>query len=98
MLQVRVPLDSGDTLVAEAGGDLIYKEIFVGVEKPDGTWIDLAVIGEGYHYACQDYGEEARVSLPPVIPNKGEYTIKVFNPQDECDMKAEITVYEEVQK
>ena len=88
-LQIRVPLDSGDTLVAEAGSDLIYKEIFIGIEKPDGAWIDLAVVGEGYSYI-----EESSGNPQGVIPVPGEYKIKVFDPQDECDMKAEVTVYD----
>lgn len=88
-LQIRVPLDSGDTLVAEAGSDLIYKEIFIGIEKPDGSWIDLAVVGEGYSYI-----EKSNGKTQGVIPVPGEYTIKVFDPQDECDMKTEVTVYD----
>lgn len=82
-LQIRVPLDDKTTLVAEAGSDLIYKEIFIGIEKEDGTRIDLAVVREGYHYEG---------FIP--VPNKDEYTIKVFDPQNDCDMITDITVYD----
>lgn len=43
-LQVRVPCKNG-TLVAEAGGNPDFPEIFTYLERPDGTQIDLVAAG-----------------------------------------------------
>ena len=43
--KISVQTDAGK-LVAEVGGDPDYPEIFVYLEKPDGTEIDLAVVGQ----------------------------------------------------
>ena len=81
-LQIRVPIDDNNFLVAEAGGDLCYKEIYIGLENSKGEWINIAVIGESYRL-------DDKASL---IPIKGEYTVKVFDPEKDCDIKSVITL------
>ena len=70
--RIFIDLGEGNRLVAEMNADDDYKEIFVGIEKDDGTWWqDLAIVGESYHY-----GEDDENYV--VIPDHGEYNIKVY--------------------
>ena len=78
MEDIRIPLGNGKFLVAEASGDPLFKEIYVGLETEDGYWVDLAVIGENYTFK----GEE-------VVPIHNEYKVRVYDPMEDCQ---ELTV------
>ena len=59
----------GKKLVAEVGAESDYREIFIGIEDKDGSWIqDLAIVGEEYE-----------IRDMKVIHKPGVYTVKVYS-------------------
>lgn len=83
--RIVIDMPNGTKLVAETIADLDYKELFVGLEDKDGTWIqDLVVVGEKYRYN--------RSGVKETIDN--EYSVKVYSDEYSEDYTHEFSIRE----
>ena len=79
--RVVVPLPNGDDLVAEAGSEKGYYEIFVSTENPTDRsyYQDLAIVGASYSYP-----KDAPVT-DPVKTDPNKYSVKVYADENKPD-------------
>lgn len=76
MENVRIHLYDNTFLVAEQNEGLVYKELYIGIEK-DGVWIqDLATVREKYHYDD---------NVLHVVHDHGEYEVLVYADKEDED-------------
>lgn len=80
MDQISISLANGCRLVAEKN-DSEYKEIYIGVIDKSGFYKDLAIAGEAYTYEGDD-----------VVPEHGNYFVKVYADPDNEDFTNEFNV------
>lgn len=82
--RIEIPCASGQKLVAEINADPCFKEIFVFLEKEDGTYQQLAIVGECYQIT-------PNLDVKPVA---GEYAVKVYSDKDSDDWQEEFRIGE----